>query len=575
MKKTGAWLTRYGLEQLPITHTFGIPGMQNIEIYDELENSEKITPILVTHEEGASFAADGISRSSNNVGVCLIVPGAGLSNAYSGICESTLDGIPMIVIAGSARLDTGKHYQLHQLDQQLLARGAVKKSYHIKSFEEIVPSIFEAYEIATSDCPGSVFIEIPVEIQMFKGEISELPIYKAKDLKQPAISEISEAVILIKNAKHAGIFAGWGCKNATEELQELADLMQAPVSLTMQGYGVFPGTHPLHTGMSFGASAVPAAQNAFKKCDCMVAIATRFAEVATGSYGVTVPENLIHIDTDTEVFNKNFQAKVTIASDSKTALRALIDELKKDGYSKPKNKALISQIRKDKDGYYKSWTSKESKRVNPAVFLKALSDEIDEDDYVLSDVGNHAFLMAEHFTVKKAGHFIAPSDFNCMGYAVPASIGVKLSHPDKNVAAVVGDGCFLMTCMEILTASSNKAGIVYFVFHDGDLSQISQAQQVPYNRKTCTEVPEYTGYGISLSTGAAFIEIADNASITTGISEAFYLASKGQPVIVDVNVDYAHKTNYTKGVVKTNFKRVPVNEKARFIGRAIKRRLTE
>ena len=96
MKETGAWLTRYALGQLPIAHTFGIPGMQNVEIYDELDQSKKITPVLVTHEEGASFAADGLSRSSANVGVCLLVPGAGVSNAFSGICEALLDGIPML-----------------------------------------------------------------------------------------------------------------------------------------------------------------------------------------------------------------------------------------------------------------------------------------------------------------------------------------------------------------------------------------------------------------------------------------------------------------------------------------------
>lgn len=573
MKKTGAWLTRYALEQLPISHTFGIPGMQNTEIYDEINLSKKITPVLVTHELGASFAADGLSRSSMNVGVALIVPGAGLTNALSGICEALLDGIPMLVIAGSARLDTGKHYQLHQLDQQRLANGGVKKGYHIKTHAEIVPTIFEAFTIATSGCPGPVFIEIPVEIQMIAAEVGELPVYQPHDSPSPSAEAVQAAVELIKQAKHPCIFAGWGCKDGTAQLTRLAELLQAPVALTMQGYGIFPGTHPLHAGMSFGASAVPAARNAFKNCDCLIAVATRFGEIATGSYGVNVPSNLIHIDIDATVFDKNYPAKVKIVGDAAKSLEAIIRALEEQGISRPENQVLQEQIRSDKEAYFKTWTDKHFQGVNPAVFLRTLSDEMDPDDYVLSDVGNHTFLTAEHFMVRKAGHFIAPCDFNCMGYGVPAALGVKLAHPERLVAAVIGDGCFLMTGMETLTASANHAGIIYCVFHDGELAQISQTQQLPYRHKTCTVLPEFSLYGMALACGAAYIEIDDDEAIVPALREARYIAAKGQPVIVDVCVDYSKKTAYTKGVMKTNLARFPLNTRVRLISRAIRRRI--
>ena len=574
MKKTGAWLTRYALEQLPITHTFGIPGMQNLEIYDELDHSERITPILVTHEESASFAADGLSRSSGNVGVCLVVPGAGLSNAFSGICEALLDGIPMLVIAGGARLDTGKHYQLHQIDQQQLVSGAVKRSYHINSHDEIVPTIFEAFNIAISGCPGPVFIEIPVNIQILKGECGELPVYQTQAPALPAPEAINAAMELIKKSRHPAIFAGWGCKNSAGELTRLAELLNAPVALTLQGYGVFPGTHPLHTGMSFGASAVPAARNAFKDCDCLIAVATRFAEVATGSYGVNVPKNLIHIDIDPKVFDKNYPAAVKIAGDANVCMNTLIRSLEANGISWPENTAIKGQIKSDKEAYFESWANTRFNGVNPAVFINALSAEMEADDYVLTDVGNHTFLMAEHFIVKKAGHFIAPSDFNCMGYAVPASLGVKLAHPTSLVAAVIGDGGFLMTCMEILTATANSAGIIYCIFHDGELAQISQTQKLPYNRKTCTVLPDYSLDGIALATGAAYIEITSDDAILPSLREARFIAAKGQPVIVDIFVDYTKKTAYTKGVIKTNLARLPLSARIHLIARGIKRRLT-
>lgn len=573
IKKTGAWLARYALEQIPVTHTFGIPGMQNTELYDEMNLSKKITPVLVTHEQCASFAADGLSRVSGNVGVLLIVPGAGLTNAMSGICEALLDGVPMIVIAGSARLDTGKHYQLHQIDQQRLVDGAVKKSYHIKKHSEIVPAIFDAYKTAISGCPGPVFIEIPVELQMLRGEVKDLPLFKHDIKPSPSSQNIADAVEIIKKSEHPCIFAGWGCRDASEQLVQFAEMLNAPVALTMQGFGVFPGTHPLHTGMSFGASAVPAAKNAFKTCDCLIAIGTRFAEVATGSYGVTVPENLIHIDIDRSVFDKNYKAKLKIEGDAKNTLQQLISTLEKTEYRKPENKSVINRIKKDKENYYKSWARRKFRGVNPALFARSLSDVMDPDDYVLTDVGNHTFLMAEHYTVRKAGHFIAPCDFNCMGYAVPASIGIKLTHPDRSVAAVIGDGCFLMTCMEIVNATAMKAGIIYCVFNDGELGQIAQAQRLPYRHKTCTVLPEYSLYGISVATGSAYYEIADDKAVIPTLNEARGVAATGHPVIINVLVDYSRKTSYTKGVISTNLARFPVDTRFRLIARAILRRI--
>ncbi|HEX7529459.1 MAG TPA: thiamine pyrophosphate-binding protein, partial [Thermoanaerobaculia bacterium] len=150
-KKSGAWLVRHALEQLPITHTFGIPGVHNTEIYDELNRSEKIQPVLVTHEAGAAFAADGISRTNAGaIGTLLIVPAAGLTHAMSGIGEAFLDGIPMLVICGGTRTDVPFRYQLHELDMHALVKGLTKGSWHPKTHAEIVPAIFAAYRTAVS-----------------------------------------------------------------------------------------------------------------------------------------------------------------------------------------------------------------------------------------------------------------------------------------------------------------------------------------------------------------------------------------------------------------------------------------
>jgi acetolactate synthase-1/2/3 large subunit len=210
----------------------------------------------------------------------------------------------------------------------------------------------------------------------------------------------------------------------------------------------------------------------------------------------------------------------------------------------------------------------------PPFFFKSLRNSLDDNAITVLDDGNHTFLCAELFTNFHSKHLISPTDFNCMGYCVPAAIGAKLSHPKKQVVGIVGDGAFLMTCMEIITASTENLGIVYFVFHDGELSQISQGQEIPYNRKTCTILGDMKIKGIAMATGAEYMEILNNQDIEEIIPKALEHTKKGQPVIVDVKIDYSKRTRFTKGVVKNVLERFPIGDKVRLIGRAMIRKIT-
>jgi len=160
-----------------------------------------------------------------------------------------------------------------------------------------------------------------------------------------------------------------------------------------------------------------------------------------------------------------------------------------------------------------------------------------------------------------------------MGYCTPAVIAAKLANPDRQVAGIIGDGAFLMTCMETLTAASQKLGGIFFVFNDGELSQISQAQEIPYNRKTCTVLHDVKIKGVAQATGCEFIEIADDSACEAAIRRALEIAAQNRPVIVDVKIDYSKRTRFTKGIVKTNLERFTIGNKARFIGRALLRRV--
>jgi acetolactate synthase-1/2/3 large subunit len=569
MKRTGAWLTVYALEQIGARFTFGIPGVHTTELYDALNNSNRITQVLVTHEGGASFMADAVGRLSDSIGVLTVVPAAGLTHAASGIGEAFLDGVPMLVLSGGPRTDTPHRYQLHQMDTHKFMSGLTKATFRVTLHDEVVPTLFEAYRIATSGEPGPVFVELPVNILLLTAEIGELPQFApVSPPRVDAAGDITRAAELLAAAKHPCIFAGWGTRDATAELIQLAEWLDAPVATTLQGLSVFPANHPLHVGFGFGASAVPAAQNAFKDCDAMIAIGTRFSEIATGSYGADVPDNLVHIDINPDVFNANHPAKVAIAGDAGAVLKQLLSELEK----KPRrgtSEALRAQIAKDKAAYRESWYRNDAKDiVNPVRFFDELRRQMPNSGIIAIDDGNHTFLTAELMPIHAPKSVILPTDFNCMGYAVPAAIGAKLACPDLTVQAIVGDGAFMMTCMEILTAATNNLGIVYYVFNDGEVAQIGQAQAIPYGRKPCTQLGKLNIEGVAIATGAAYLPMNDNSEISGVIGKANEIAAGGRPVIVCVRIDYSRKTAFTLGAVKTNFGRFPLNEKLRFLTRA-------
>ncbi len=575
MKKTGAALARFALEQLGVSHTFGIPGVHNTELYDELNASPSIQPVLVTHECGAAFMADAFSRTGSSIGTLVIVPAAGVTHAASGIGEAGLDGIPMLILSGGIHSESGRHFQLHDIDQHALLAPITKASFRILSHAEVIPTLYEAYRIATGGEPGPVFVELPYNIGNFLGEVEEMPAFVAEPSSPPLDPALlRQAARLLVDARQPGLFLGWGAMGAQAELIQLAELLAAPVCTTLQGLSAFPATHPLHVGMGFGDYAVPAAANAFADCDCLLAVGTRFAEIPTGSYSMPVPAKLIHLDINPQVFGANYPARVALAGAAEQLIPALLAEVRAMRSAPPRSE-LAQRIAADKAAYVKEWLQHDSHgRVNPAVFCQALRAQLSDQAIVVADDGNHTFLLAELMPIHAARGFISPSDFNAMGYCVPGVIGAKLANPQRQVVGVVGDGALRMTGLELVTASSLGLDLVLFVFNDGELSQIAQAQEIPYNRKTCTVLRPLNLAALAETTGAAFVAIENNAQCADGITRAMTLAGEGRPVLVDVRVDYSKRTRFTEGVVKATLRRFTPRDKLRVVSRALWRRVT-
>jgi acetolactate synthase-1/2/3 large subunit len=577
MNRTGAELVREALESLGVRFTFGIPGVHNTEIYDQLAASGSVTPVLVAHEAGAAFMADAVSRIGGaGIGTIVVVPAAGLTHAASGIGEAFLDGIPMLVISGGVRRDTGRKFQLHDIDQHAMLRPITKGTWLVRTHDEIRPAIHAAHALATSGEPGPVYVEIPVDLQLFRGAAGADRRPAPVPDPVPAAAEIERAARLIARARSPGIFCGWGAVGAGPELVALAERLGAPVSTTLQGLSSFAADHPLHASFGLGPSATPAGENAFADCDCLIAVGTRFAEIATGSYGARVPEALVHIDINPASIGANYPAAVALVGDARPVLAALNAALgAPQDVARERGRRCAQQIARDKAAYLAEWHGHDSRgRVNPARFFATLRAALPRDGIVVADDGNHTFLTAELMPILEARTYLSPTDFNCMGYCIPATIGAKLAAPSRVVVGIVGDGAIRMTGLEAVTAVARGLGIAWFVFNDGELAQIAQAQQIPLNRKTCSVLAPLDVAGLAAAVGAAHVAIEDDTTLVAGIGTALALAAAGRAVFADVRIDYSKRTRFTEGTVRTTLGTFDVATKARFVGRALWRRIT-
>ena len=369
-----------------------------------MDQSDQITPILVTHEGAGAFMADAISRTSDSIGVLTIVPAAGLTQAMSGIGEAFLDGIPMLVIAGGVRTDIDKSYQLHQFDQMALAQPITKAQFHVERHGDIIPTLFEAYDVATSGEPGPVFVELPVNLLLFSADVGKLPTYHppvtAKAVDQ---EKVLEAIDLIHAAKHPMLFVGWGAVDAQPLTVRLAELLAAPVSTSLQGKSAFPNNHPLYCSEFLGASSKPSGQWALARHDVMIAIGVRFGEIATGSYGLAPPKNLIHIDINPQVFDKNFQSTVAIEGDAAQVLETIIAKLEQAEYQSKQTVTEVGETIKEKNSNYLSeWLApKNENLVSPGQFFLSLQARADANAQMVVDDGKHTFLASELYAVEQ------------------------------------------------------------------------------------------------------------------------------------------------------------------------------
>jgi acetolactate synthase-1/2/3 large subunit len=565
MKLTGARIVVRALEDEGIAHTFGIPGTHNIELYDALQGS-RVTPILVTDEQSAGFMADGYWRASGRMACVNLVPGAGLTHAMSGIAEAYLDGVPMLVLGCGIRREPHRAFQLHDVDQLAMAAPVTKARWSPQRGTDLYRAIREACAEARRGTPGPVMVEVSVDHYLTRHE-ADLSWTPPTDVPPvPSDEAIARAVeLLTAPAARPLLYVGLGAREARNELVALAERLGAPVCTTIQGKGVFPESHPLFLWNGLGGMAPPFVRDATAPCNVMLAIGCRFSEVGTGSWGFTPPASLIHVDINPEVLNRNFPAELAVVSDARRFLEALLREL--DGKTARRQGGNNRSMPPGRPA------ALPSRRVTPPVLLAAIQRAFGPDTIYTADSGNGTFLAMENLRLDRPGQFLAPVDYSCMGYAVPAAIGAGFARPATPLVALAGDGAFLMTGLELLTAAHHGIPVAVFLLRDRELAQIAQFQDAAFGRRAASVLPDFHAGSLAEAVGVEWLELEADADVERVVREARATVAAGRPVLVDVAIDYREKSWFTRGVVKTTLLRMPWPERIRFVVRAISRRV--
>jgi acetolactate synthase-1/2/3 large subunit len=500
-----------------------------------------------------------------------VVPGAGVAYSLAGIAEAWMDNVPMVVLASGIRTDTSMAYQLHAVDQLAMLRPVTKEAVRVERAADLYPAIRRAFQVARSGTPGPVAVEMAAQLFILRHEIGEVR-YLAEPVppQAPDPDLVEQAAAMLASAEAPALYLGRGAADAADLLVDLAEQLGAPVTTSFSGKGVFPESHPLWLWCGFGRQAPKFVRGIMSKCDCLLAVGCRFGEVTTAGYGIDPPPNLIHVDIDPEVFNRNFAAKLAIPADARLFVQALGTLI--EG-SRPWS-SLAHEIAEGHRAVEARWVRRASTdRVTPHSLFRALQRHCRQDAIFTTDSGNGTFLAMEHLRLDAPGRFLAPTDFSCMGYSVPAAVGASFAHPGRDVVALPGDGAFLMTGLELLTAAVNGCAPLVCVLRDGTLSQIAQFQRMMTNRISASLLPDYDLEGFARTTGSRYFRLLRDDELDAVLPAALAASRKGTPALVEVAIDYSESTYFTKGAVKNLFSKLSWGDRTANILRAVGRRL--
>jgi tartronate-semialdehyde synthase len=490
------------MEDEGVEVAFGVPGAAILPLYRALSKSERIRHLSVRHEEGGTHAADGYTRVTGKVGINIGTSGPAGTNMITGLYTCMADSIPQICITGQAPTTVLHKEAFQAVDIVAIAKPVTKWAVQVKEPAQLVWTFREAFRIAQEGRPGPVLIDLPLDVQKSGLEVDFDP-ERGGPLRfekpEPRPNAVRQAIEMILEAERPVLMPGGGViiADASEELMELAEYLQVPVSPTYMGKGSIPEDHELCMG-TVGLQTQQRYANAlFLESDLVVGIGNRWGDRHTGDLAVyRGNRKFVHIDIDPQQIGRVFPPDLAVVSDAKLALQAMLDTAR-DMTSARQPDEWVERVGELRSTLLRKMDF-DNVPVKPQRAFKEMNGFFDEDTIFVTAIGLYQIFSGQFQKTYKPRHYICCGQAGPLGWEVPACIGAKLGKPDNLVVGVVGDYSFQFLMEEVAVAVQYKVPYVLVMLNNAYMGLIRQSE-LPYDMNYAVDL-SYEGpdseYGI-------------------------------------------------------------------------------
>nr|CAA6819879.1 MAG: Acetolactate synthase large subunit (EC [uncultured Thiotrichaceae bacterium] len=466
------------LERQGITTISGVPGGAALPLYDSLADSS-IKHVLARHEQGAGFICQGMARVTGDAQVCFASSGPGASNLITAVADARLDSVPLIAITGQVPQAMIGTDAFQEIDTFGLMLPITKHNWLVRSAEELLEVIPEAFRIALSGRPGPVSIDVPKDVQNQIIEVTDWP-EPGKAIEAPAFEpeEVDAMLAKIREAHRPVLMIGGGIvySGASEQLREFAEQLSIPAVQTFMGLGIIPHDHPLSLGM-LGMHGARFTNYILEECDMLIGLGVRFDDRATGKVEAFCPKaEIIHVDIDRSEMGKIKNPTLGICADVGAVLTMANQRLE------PTERPLWQQRVDQLKAAHPLILDGDDELFRPYGAIKAVAEILDDSANISTDVGQHQMWVAQAYPINRPRQWVSSGGLGTMGFGMPTAIGVALAQPDRKSVCFSGDGSIMMNIQELATAAEENLDVKIIILNNGHLGLVRQQQTLFYDK---------------------------------------------------------------------------------------------
>ena len=482
MQLNGAQLMVRLLERQGVRTIAGIPGGAILPFYDALSGSDQIRHVLARHEQGAGFMAQGMARVSGVPQVCIASSGPGATNLVTAIADACLDSIPMVVITGQVPQAMIGTDAFQEVDIYGITVPITKHNFLVRSAQELLEVVPDAFRIAMSGRPGPVLIDVPKDVQnqLITIDEGELPAPAVADPTPPLdMAAIEAAAQMINAAEQPVLYLGGGvvASGAAPLAVQLAEQAGLPTTMTLMGLGAMAIDHPLSIGM-LGMHGARYTNFVLEESDLLVVVGARFDDRAIGRAAQFCPNaKIVHIDIDASELHKIKTAHVALHANVKCALEALLPRVQ----AKPRERWL-AQVDSLRTRFPMQFPGQDDPRSHYGL-IHAVASALDDDAIVATDVGQHQMWVAQAYPFRRPRQWLTSGGLGTMGFGLPTAMGAALAEPDRTVVCFTGDGSFKMNIQELATLAEEGLNVKIVLMNNNALGLVYQQQTLFYGQR--------------------------------------------------------------------------------------------